>query len=463
MNQALKIFGTLSIATTVAACGATSNGSGTGNPTPTPTPGQGATIANIQQGNVTPGSEVTLESVIVTAIRPGNNGVDFFAQDAGGGAYSGIYFFDQDGLAPAELAIGDEINVVGTFLEFESGTTGGTISEIKPSSIEIVNTGLTPTIDSIPAASIATELADAAGAEKWEGCLIEIDGSVNVSNTALGFGEYLVANGSATFRVDDMIVDTLASRFANEQLTYVAGVWHYSFDNYKLLPRTQADVVGSTPPPAVVATIASIQDPATAPAEGAMVSVENAVVVGAFTVGTGTAAKRRFWIQQGPAGARNGVFVFQQSGTLANVNVGDTINLTAKFTEYRDSGTMAPNSLTELVLDQNGTVTVVSTGATPAVHALTLADLMVDPELYEGTLVQLTDASLAVDNPDLGFGEFSVKDANATLFIVDDLAFPDAEIGVQATDTFSIVRGVFHYSFGNYKIEPRDASDLVKQ
>ena len=462
MNKALKLIGSISLVATAAACGATSNGNGTGEPTPTPTPGVGATIANIQQGNVTAGSEVTLENVVVTAIRPGNNGVDFFAQDAGGGAYSGIYFFDQDGLSPAELAIGDEINVVGTFTEFESGTTGGTISEIKPSSIEIVNTGLTPTIDTITAANIGTELADAGAAEKWEGCLIEIDGSVNVSNTAVGFGEYVVTNGTATFRVDDMIVDTLASRFSNEELTYVAGVWHYSFDNYKLLPRLATDVVGSTPPAAVPVPVADLQDPAVAPASGTMVRVENAIVTGiAEFTNAQSETRRSFWIQQGTtAGAKNGIYVFDQSFTGPAVAVGDVLTFDAQFMEF---GT-APNTLSELVIKTTSPIPApVSTGSTPVVLTVTLAELVANAELYEGVLVQL-DANVTVNsmNPDTtDYKEYTVTNGTQTLR-VNDLAFfsrPQVSMGA----TLTTVRGQLNYANGNFKLEPRVATDIVKQ
>ena len=92
--------------------------------------------------------------------------------------------------------------------------------------------------------------------------------------------------------------------------------------------------------------------------------------------------------------------------------------------------------------------------AMPAPTVVAAADL-VDAgtaEQYEGVLVRIENVT--VDNPDLGYGEWSVTGGA----VVDDQLF---EYVPNAGESFASITGVLNYGYGAYKIEPRDASDLV--
>ncbi len=98
-----------------------------------------------------------------------------------------------------------------------------------------------------------------------------------------------------------------------------------------------------------------------------------------------------------------------------------------------------------------------------------VAPVLVDPdriatggeeaEAYEGVLVRVTNVTCTDDNPDdpEDYGEFTVTGG----LRVDDLYFDYYErIAPAVGDTFDEIAGVLHYSWGNFKLEPRSAFDI---
>ena len=81
----------------------------------------------------------------------------------------------------------------------------------------------------------------------------------------------------------------------------------------------------------------------------------------------------------------------------------------------------------------------------------------VDLEKWEGVLVSVTNVTVTED--DLGFGEWAVSDGTGDARI-DDMG--DYSYSPSIGDTFSEIIGIALYSFDNYKIEPRDDSDLIQ-
>jgi hypothetical protein len=146
------------------------------------------------------------------------------------------------------------------------------------------------------------------------------------------------------------------------------------------------------------------------------------------------------------AGAYNGVWVYTNGSSMLE---GDEVVLFGEIAEYND--------LTELMVSAPGTdITLLDSGvAIPAATTVATADLAVPAiaESYEGTLV--TVSGVDVEDPDLGYGEWSVDDG----VIVDDLIYAysgDLDVG----GSFTSITGLLWYSYGNYKILPRYAADF---
>ena len=92
----------------------------------------------------------------------------------------------------------------------------------------------------LPAAEVLGTAA--ADMEEWEGVLVQSTGSV--SSPDLGNGEWGIDDGSGELRVDDRGWDHQATGevVINAQFQVTAPL-HYSFGNYKLIPRGEGDVL----------------------------------------------------------------------------------------------------------------------------------------------------------------------------------------------------------------------------
>jgi phosphatidylserine/phosphatidylglycerophosphate/cardiolipin synthase-like enzyme len=145
-----------------------------------------------------------------------------------------------------------------------------------------------------------------------------------------------------------------------------------------------------------------------------------------------------YYIQDG-TGLRSGLYIYDNTNSPV---VGDLIEITGTIDEYFN--------LTELVDVTN--LTVNSSGnALPAPIELTTNDA--NQEDYESMLVKIAGACT---NADLGFGEWELDDGSGPC-AVDDLFhvfIPTQGIDYEVT-------GPLHYSFGAFKVTPRNASDVV--
>ena len=152
-----------------------------------------------------------------------------------------------------------------------------------------------------------------------------------------------------------------------------------------------------------------------------------------------------FYGQEADGGEYSGVYVYTTSGLDLDIALGDRVSVWGTTTEY--------NGLTEVL----PTFAMWHGAGDPLdPEMITPADLSADFEPWEGVLVGLD--SVTVDNPDLGFGEFSVDEGVR----VDDQLYRWHDTYTLSTgDTFTGLYGVLNYTFGDYKIEPRSADDMV--
>jgi len=204
----------------------------TGDTTTGDTGGMSDTIYDIQMGKFQLMDPVTVEGVIATSgLTFKQDG--FFVQDPNGGEYSGIFVYI--GGNKVAVAPGDVLTIAGTYDEFF------TYSEIKIAKpADIIKTGTAP----VPAPAVVTSAEVATGgakAENYEGVLVQVK-NAKVSAAVDMNGEFIV---DTKLRVDDLFfakVDWVAPKIG-DTFTTITGPLAYTFDNFKVAPRTLADLV----------------------------------------------------------------------------------------------------------------------------------------------------------------------------------------------------------------------------
>lgn len=152
------------------------------------------------------------------------------------------------------------------------------------------------------------------------------------------------------------------------------------------------------------------------------------------------------------AGAWRGIYVYT-TGSGAKPAIGDTVQVTATVGEYY--------GLTQLTSPSHA---VLSSGNTPyAASVVAVADIATGAataEGYEGVFVEVHDVTVDNANPDApsNYYEWTVTDGSASVRVNDLSGYrPAPSVG----DFFSVVRGMLNYANNNFKIEPRDAGDVV--
>ena len=144
-----------------------------------------------------------------------------------------------------------------------------------------------------------------------------------------------------------------------------------------------------------------------------------------------------FYLTSG-TGAWSGIYVYSKDYILS---VGDSVILEAEVDEFYD--------LTEL---KNVSFLSNISSSNPINPSL-CSTAAVNMEEFEGCFVKVTDALCNDDNP--GFGEWIINDGSGDLY-VDDLMFAYTPIFNNSYN----VTGLSTFSYGAFKLLPRNASDV---
>jgi hypothetical protein len=217
-------------------------------------------IYHVQGGYFVVGDTVRVDSVVVTAIDLKPTTYALMIEERARGPYSGIMAY-LAGIRPDTLLggihIGDMITVKGIYTEYAAGSAAGTVSEIDYCTVTMVQAGygeLAPVLMSCH--DIGELVTDSTCAEKWEGVMIAVD-TVKCVQT-LTFGEWRVVEahghagtcGKDTLRIDDKLVDpTLARPSVGDTLALIRGALSYEYNQYRVWPRADSDVVYVGLPP----------------------------------------------------------------------------------------------------------------------------------------------------------------------------------------------------------------------
>ena len=186
---------------------------------------------------------VDIKDVVVTSpfFTDAKMNGNFFIAETPGGEYSGIQVYVFADTAAELMAMGkvpkqgDKITISGQYTEFYD------YSEItlgKADNLSITGTATVPAADVVAPADIAT---GGSKAENYEGCLVEVQ-DVTVTEPVVEFGEFSVTGGLV---VDDLFFapEPGPNPAMGKMYKSITGALAYSFEEFKLSPRTLADLV----------------------------------------------------------------------------------------------------------------------------------------------------------------------------------------------------------------------------
>ena len=150
-----------------------------------------------------------------------------------------------------------------------------------------------------------------------------------------------------------------------------------------------------------------------------------------------------YYIEMSSGGQWSGVLVYD---LFYEPSRGDSVQVKGTVTE--EFGRTQISYVTEY--------TNYGAGTLPDPYPTTTANAYSDESL-EGVLVQVMDVTVA---DTLGYGEFMVTDGAATdTCLVDDIC--GYSTTVVPGDEFAVIRGVMDYSYGKFRIQPRDDNDFM--
>jgi len=346
--------------------------------------------------------------VVTRGIVTGVTSKGFFIQN-GSGSWSGIYVYLG---TSSGLHIGDYVEVLGTVQEFYGLTEIKTASE----NVTVLGTAEVPE----PVVLRTGEVSQ----EQWESVLVRVV-DINVTNPNLGYGEWEIDDGSGPVGVDDLIYKYTPE--SNEELAYITGVVYYSYGNFKIEPRDESDI----------GHYVSIQKIQSTTTDGDA-SAYSGDLVG--TKGVVTAVGSNFFVIQNGTGPWSGIYVY--TGSSPKVKEGNYVKVIGTVTEYYN--------MTEI--SKPVTVKVVGSAEVPEPVVLHTGD--VAQEQWESVLVQVENATVkAVENDywvvDDGSGEVKVS-----TYLYNPTSITPGQV-------YKYIRGVLLYSWGDYKITPRNADDVV--
>ena len=445
----------------------TAGESGSGSEGETPTGGgiENVTVFELQKGEVPEETLASLKGVVVTSpiFYDKNSNGNFFIAEAAGGAFSGIQVYayadvmaelDAEGKLPA---VGDVIDIRALYKEFFD------YSELTLSAagdITITGAGSVPPPATVKAADITT---GGALAEDYEGCLVQIEGA-KVTKPVEMYGEFEV---DGALQVDDLffLPNPGPQPPTDTTFTKLVGQVTYSFEEFKLAPRSCADYQGwdctepvdptdTTTGANVAATIYEIQmgmHP-----DKTYVDVKDVVVTSPFfkdKKGNGN-----FFIAEAAGGEYSGIQVYVYADVTLELEgadkvpkLGDVLTISGQYSEFFE--------YSELTLSNPDNLTITGAGTVPDPAVVAPADIATGgakAEAYEGVLVKVEDVTVTA--PVVEFGEFTVTGG----LVVDDLFFvPEPGPSPAMDQVYASITGLLAYSFEVFKLSPRSLDDLV--
>ncbi len=186
------------------------------------------------------GDEVTVIGIVTGAEFSGYKD-NFYIEMAEGGPWSGIYIHMA---GDTTMVVGDEVEITGTVQEYYGFT------EISGYNSTFISVTLLSSGNTIPTPLLAqtADLVDAATAEQYESCLVEVN-DVVVTEEQINFGQWYVTDISATpCQIDDgfFYLDSVTPEIVivlGMEWAIIRGCLDYGYDEYGINPRTPEDLI----------------------------------------------------------------------------------------------------------------------------------------------------------------------------------------------------------------------------
>ncbi len=199
------------------------------------------------------GQEVIVQG-IVSYVKTGGQ---FYLTSAEGGAWNGIYVYDET----QTVAVGDQVNFRASVVEYNNLTELTSVSDLTVISSE----------NALPEPVVITT-AELASNEAYESVLARIE-NVTVTDGVDNYDQWDVSDGSGACQIDDNFgYDYLPEPVIGDAFVSITGIVGYAYGEYDLNPRSDADVVPDTSVPEVVAT------PVILPATGTYNETQNVTI-----------------------------------------------------------------------------------------------------------------------------------------------------------------------------------------
>lgn len=397
-------------------------------------------IYTVQQDTTLIGKKVMVIGIVTASTGIFNPGITYI-EDKNGGPWSGICLWEST--ANFYLEEGKQYRVIGEVAEYYGKT------QINIESFYPIGTGYSsPPAELVKTSDIAT---GSPTAESYESVLVRVD-SVFVIDNNLGYGDWLVDDGSGACRIDDE-ADFLDYNVPvpGTHISSITGILNYSNNNFKLEPRYRSDIADNDTSGINTYTIQQIQ-------QGVTLIGKDVALTGIVTAATGIFHPQQTFIEDAQGGQMSGISLWDSSEVFL-ANQGDEVHITGRVFEN--------NGMTEISVH---TFEIISTANTlPPIELLYSGDISPGAskaEFYEGVLVLINDVYVA-DNS-LGGGDWKVNDASDGCVGIDShcLVGDDADslfyhvplIGTH----FTSITGILVYKDNNFKLEPRYISDIIE-
>jgi predicted extracellular nuclease len=200
----------------------------------------GNTIYEVQDGTLAEDDFVEIIDVVVTGIAL--NGI--FVQEPAGGEYSGVFVFSgMGGPDTSDAQVGDVIEFSGVIDEYYEFT------QVRIDDGTYVNNGAGDAL--VPDVVDTATLADLVTGEAWESVLVRIEGDFSVTDINK-HNEINVVDSGDELLIDNYCYEVLGSDdfdglTVGSEFTAVQGPLNFSFDNFKIAPRSADDLEGFAP------------------------------------------------------------------------------------------------------------------------------------------------------------------------------------------------------------------------
>lgn len=362
------------------------------------------------------GTQVTVTGIVTTGTEdPGSlTTSSIYIQDATAGiqVYGG-------GSTPADLGIGDVVEVTGTVGSFQDhlqiDASAGTITELRTASA--------PAARPVTAAEVTADQYQGELGIVTDAVVDSISGSSAYISDTAGDDLQIFFDSDAGIAAGSLVV--------GETYAITGIVTTYFGPTYQMLPRMPEDVEGAV----AIDTLTTVAE-ARAAADG-----EPVELTGVVTVTNGPSAMldfRNAYMQDATAG----ILIRMPSDSV--VTLGDSVTVTGTTGTFVQERQINVTGLT-----RHGAGTV------PTPRVVTTADI--EAGLYQGELAELQGVEVTAING----AEVTVQDGTGTTIV-----YIDSTTGIDVNATFTVgtvydVTGVVSRYNTTFELKPRQASDIV--